>query len=273
MEKIVNQSTAIEYIRARDLAVDPLYQRERDDRRAEAIGKSLDESRIGVLVVSRRKDGVTVVIDGQHRHGGLMLAGHGDNLVRCEVHHGLSRRDEAELFLKLNGGRKAIGALDEYKAALVSQVPWAVEIDAIAADLGLKVNGGNQRRTIQAVRALKSVHTRQRNLARTLAVLVEWDDRAATFQGELMKSVSIFLAHHDAREDSLGIDDKHLVRSLRNIDPETVISAIKRRVDNRIVKLPEAGCSVLTELYNKRAGKKRIPTYLRGGQGGVKSAA
>lgn len=262
-KKIINTTTTIEHIRVRDLSVDPAYQRELGTKRAEVIGENLDTSRLGVIVASRRADGSVVVIDGQHRHYGLQHAGRGGEFVRCEVHHGLSRSEEAALFLKLNGGRKAIGALDEYKAALEARVPWAMEIDAIARGLRLKIAGGNSRRTIQAVQAVKSVHLRQKNLKRTLAILAEWDDSAATFQGELMRVLSIFLAHYDMREDSTGVDDRHLVRSLKSHEPEAVLVAIKRRVDGRIIKLPEAGCSVLLELYNKRLGKNRLPTYLR----------
>jgi hypothetical protein len=264
-EKIINTATTIEYIRVRDLSADPAYQRELNSKRAEAIGENLDTSRIGVLVASRRNGGTVVVVDGQHRHHALMHAGRGDELVRCEIHHGLTRKDEAALFLKLNGGRKPIGAIDEYKAALEAGVPWAMEVHTIASGLNLKIQAGGSRRTIQAVLAVKSVHLRQKNLKRTLAVLAKWDDSAVTFNGELMKSVSIFIAHYEMREDSPGVDDGHLVRALMNQEPESVLAAIKRRVDGRIIKLPEAGCSVLLELYNKRLGKNsRLPPYMRG---------
>jgi hypothetical protein len=269
----IDTTTTIEFIRVADLKVDPAYQRSMDERRAHLIGESLDLSRIGVLTVSRRADRSVVVIDGQHRHGGLVVAGLGGHLVRCEVHHGLDRQGEAALFRKLNGGRKPIGALDDYRAALEARDPVAVEIDAIVTGLKLKIQQSNLRRVIAAVKAVKSVHLRQRNLERTLSVLAQWDDRACTFNGELLKSVSIFLAHYAAREDAPAIDDAHLVRQLRGQDPEAVLGAIKRRNDGKIIRLPEAGCSVLLEIYNRRAGKKRLPPYIRGGQSGIRTAA
>jgi hypothetical protein len=264
-KNIINDSTTIEYVRVSSLAVDPAYQRGLDERRASVIGASLDTSRLGVVVVSLRADGTMVVIDGQHRRHGLMLAGRGDELVRCEVHRGLSASEEAALFLKLNGGRKKVGALDEFRAALAARVPWAVEVNTIASRLKLKISAGNSKRTVQAVQAVKSVHLRQRNLERTLAVLADWDDASTTFHGELMRSVATFIAHYDMRDDSQGVDDKHLVRSLKSHNPESVLAAIKRRVDGHIIKLPEAGCSVLLELYNKRLGKNRLPPYTRNG--------
>jgi hypothetical protein len=273
-EHRIDTTTTIEYIRVADLTVDPAYQRSLDERRAQAIGEALDPSRIGVLTVSRRADRSAVVIDGQHRHGGLMVAGHGNHLVRCEVHTGLDRQGEAALFRKLNGGRKPIGALDDYRAALEAKDPVAVEIDAIVSGLKLKIQASNLRRTIAAVKAIKSVHLRQKNLERTLSVLVQWDDRACTFNGELLKSMSIFLAHYEHRGEGPGIDDEHLIRQLRTQDPETVLGAIKRRNDGKIIKLPEAGCSVFLEVYNRRAGsKRRLPPYIRGGQSGVRTAA
>jgi hypothetical protein len=262
--KMINKFTSIEMIRVRDLSVDPSYQRELQTRRAEVIGDTLDPSRLGVLVVAIRPDGTVVIIDGQHRHHALVHAGRGDDLVRCEAHRGLSREEEAALFLKLNGGRKAIGAIDEYRAALEARVPWALEVDSIASRVGLRVARGDHKRTVQAVGAVKSVHLRQRNLEATLSVLAAWDDDPTTFNGELMKAVSIFLAYHAACEESPGVDAEHLTKALRVHAPESVLASIKRRIDGRVIKLPEAGCMTLTELYNRRAPKtKRLPPYVR----------
>jgi hypothetical protein len=265
-KNIINDSTTIEYVRVDSLVFDPAYQRGLDERRAAVIAAGLDTGRIGVIVVSHRADDTRVVVDGQHRCQGIVLAGRGHELVRCEVHRGLSASEEAALFLKLNGGRKKIGALDEFKAALAARVPWAVEVNSIASGLKLRIATGNARRTVQAVQAVKGVHLRHRNLARTLSVLADWDDASFTFQGDLMRAVAIFIAHHDTRDDSPGVDDRHLVRSLKSHDPEVVIAAIKRRSDGHIIKRAEAACSVLQELYNKRlSSKSRLPPYIHRG--------
>ena len=103
------------------IGVDPAYQRDFDEKRAKAMAKDLDWARFGVPVVSRRGDGKVVVIDAQHRLAAARFAGEGKRSTLCEIHSGLDKRREAELFLKLNGGRKAIRVFDRYKARMVAR--------------------------------------------------------------------------------------------------------------------------------------------------------
>lgn len=252
------QQSKIEYIRIDDLGVDPDYQRSLDTARADAIARDFDPMRLGTVVVSRRGKGSDVIVDGQTRCAGAQTAGYGGLEVRCEVFEGLSKQEEAGLFLKLNNGRKAVAALDKYKARLVAEEPIALEIEAIVRALKLRIGAGKRQHTISAIRAVESVHRRQRNLARSLSVLVGWaGDDPFVFHGDLIQSMSLFLAHYPE------VDDARLVEQLAKQGPERIVNQIHRdRSLDRSVSLTEAACNRLLVHYNKRL-KRKLPPYTR----------
>jgi hypothetical protein len=258
MAKKLQTESTIEYLKVDDLEVDPAYQRGLDQRRADEIAKTFEPARLGTVVVSRREDGTNVVIDGQTRCAGACGAGHGDTLVRCEVFTGLTRQKEAELFLKLNNGRKPVGALDKYKARLVAEEPVAMEIERIVRGRKLRIGVGQRARVIQAIHAVESVHRRQKNLGRTLDVLVRWDeDDASVFDGDVLKAVSLFLAHYPEAED------RRLVEVLRTVSPKALAERIQRdRSLDRAVSLAEAACCRILPKYNARL-KNKLPPFTR----------
>jgi hypothetical protein len=254
----IKTGTKIEYIPLSQIKIDRRYQRNLDEGRAAAIGRNFDPTRIGTPVISRRANGDLYIIDGQHRRQGGIEAGFGDCAVACEVHSGLSTKDEAEFFLKLNNGRAAVRAIDQYRAALEAQRADALEIDSILRGLNLRIQTGNGRRSINAVRAVMSAHKRQGNLGTTLRVLTAWlDGDASAYDGELIKGVSIFLAHYGEA------DAERLITRLRSTTPARVLEAMAR-AKAQGAKAPEAACMTLVELYNSRLGaKQRLEPYIR----------
>lgn len=126
-------------VRVKDITLDARYQRDLDQKRAASMAKSIDLARIGVPVAVRRKDGKLVVVDGQHRVSALMQAGMGAEQILVEIHEGLTLQEEATLFLKLNDGRKAVGAYDKFRAELVAKDTTALEIERILASVGLRL--------------------------------------------------------------------------------------------------------------------------------------
>jgi hypothetical protein len=236
----------------KDLLIDPAYQRELDEPRVDAMAKKFDESRIGVPVVSLRKDGKFYVLDGQHRSESARRAGLGDLKIMCEVHNGLSQAEEAELFLKLNNGRKTVQAFDKYRARMTANDPVAVEFTRIVNSLGLRIGQGQGKNTINAVLAIESAHRRNRNLELTLSVLKRWGGGGQDFfEGALLKDMSCFLA------DYSECDVQWLVDKLARVDvgrTTVKIKALHDSIKNRRL----AANSVFCEIYNHRRGKKDL---------------
>lgn len=242
-------------VKVNQIDVESRYQRVLDERRAQAMARDIDMDRIGVPSLSLRANGKLVVIDGQHRVAALMYASKGSLEIMCEVHEGLTVRQEAALFLKLNGGRKAVSAFDKYVAELAAKVPATLEIEAIVTGLGLRVARAKGPRHICAVDALRYAHLRRKNLSITIGMLKLWtEDDPNVFDGDLIKAVSFFLSTYTAA------DAAHLAGRLRSTSPESV----QRRIDRTIsksdgVSRTDAVCIVLRDLYNKNLKHNRLP--------------
>lgn len=235
-----------------DIGIDASYQRDLDESRVDAMAENFDQSRTGVPVLSIRKDGTYVVLDGQHRLAAMRQAGLEGIKILCEVHNGLSPAEEAELFLKLNNGRKPVGAHDKYKARMVAKEPVALEFTRIIESLGLRIGRAPGKNTICAIEAVESVHRRHRNLEVTLSVLKRWGrGDVAVFDGNLIRDMSRFLMDHSA-----DVDADELVAKLDRIDPGHVLRRIKATFEalNRNRRL--AANSVFREIYNYRRAKK-----------------
>lgn len=98
---------------------DAQSQRALNKNRAAAIADNLQLSAIGTITLSER-DGTLWVVDGQHRQQALRLAG--EKNMPCEIHYGLTRQQEAVLFLIKNRESARPGAYDEYKIGLTGGV-------------------------------------------------------------------------------------------------------------------------------------------------------
>lgn len=130
-------------------------------KRAEDMGENWSYTLANVIVVSERKNGDLVVIDGQHRAAGARIAGIKELIA--EVHQGLTPKDEARIYDELNTSRKTITALDRFRARVFYGDPVALTIKKMVEE-----RGGNIRTSlhtqgeghIAAVWALERLHQR-----------------------------------------------------------------------------------------------------------------
>jgi hypothetical protein len=245
-------------IKASDIHIDPRYQREVDARRVAAIAKGLDWSRIGVPDVSLRADGTFWCIDGQHRVCAIVEAGAGDTAVLCSLHEGLSMKDEAALFLELNGARTAVGVHAKFKAALVAKDPTACEIDRIVRSHGLQVAKAQAWKSICVIQAMQYSHGSNGNLSDVLGILVKWeahtrDKDLNVFEGVFVRSVSDFLALFNG-----SVDRRHFQKRLDAYEPDRLMRAIRRSQDANVGIQPKwvSACEILRQAYNVKAKSK-----------------
>jgi hypothetical protein len=203
----------------------------------------------GVPVLSLRADGSYLQLDGQHRLKAAVMAGQGETPVLCEVHEGLSPRQEAELFLRLNGGRSAVRVYDKFRARVVAKEPIAIQITATLKEQGLKVVKAQQKKGVCAIQAIE--HTFHRgNLAATLQVLTEWaDGDPSAYEGPLVKAVSAFLTEYPE------VNLKDIANRLQNHAPNKVIAKLRQTIGGMDFKPDEAACIVLRDIYNERRKK------------------
>jgi hypothetical protein len=243
-------------VKPADMKIDHKFQRELDEGRCKNMAKSIDPERIGVPVLSRRSDGSLAVIDGQHRVTALKQAGKDGEYILCEVHEGLTVTEEAALFLKLNGGRKAVSVFDKWRARIVANDRLAHDITTVLESVGLRISRNPSKNTVCAIQVVESVYARNGNLRETLNVLKRWGDGTApsVFDGELIKYMSSFLLEHP----DLVLDT--LLDKLETVHPERLLRRIKREqgADTSVHKVVVAN-AVLRDIYNHRNKKKLSP--------------
>lgn len=245
-------------LKVNQITLDARYQRELDQNRSSSMSKHIDSDRIGVPVISRRRDGMCVVLDGQHRVRALEMAGKGNEQILCEVHSDLSLVEEAQLFLKLNSGRKAVRIYDKWRAQVVAKEATTLEIEKIVTGLGLHISKTQSRNGICAISSAVAVHNKYKNLHTTLSVLKSWaDGDPGAYEGELIKGVGVFLATYQKE-----VDPKKLVKQLETYSPERVCARILRTT-SRSDSIPsrDAAIIVLREIYNHRSKIKLMPLH------------
>lgn len=167
--------TEVRKLKASQLTVDPDVQRQPQPARVKAIAEDWDDLMVGVLTVSHRTrysaGGIAVydrpeeyvVLDGQTRLEAFRLVA-GDpetnGELLCEVYEGLTKTEEALIFLKHNN-RRSVHASDTFRIAHTAGQDWAVQITDVLAANGWAARGvdaGRPMRQFSAVSAAKKIY-------------------------------------------------------------------------------------------------------------------
>lgn len=141
-----------------EIDVDPAVQRPPNKAWAAYIGRELDPDLIGVIHVSKRRNGRYVVIDGQHRVIGVRdHFGNNGTLIECKIYEGLSIAQEAAIFVGLNK-KKQKSRISDFISRVTARDPHAVAIAGVLDEFGLKVDRFKSLSTVPAVSALESIY-------------------------------------------------------------------------------------------------------------------
>lgn len=268
-QKFGNESAHLtKWIPAGQIDVDPAIQRPLNPAWAERIGRELDPDLIGVLHVSERANGRYVVIDGQHRlHGVKNVFGNNGTLVECKIYSGLTKAQEAELFVGLNNFRRP-SRIDVFVKNVVAKDPHALAIDHVVRSLDFRVDRMKADGVITAVGALEETYfgfinsrdlsleaadmarVAKPNLLRdTLSVIKEaWGGVSDSVNGHLISGIGRLLA---ARQRALDVPD--LIQKLSKYPggPTALLGAATGRRAITGGKMQLAVAEVCVELYNR----------------------
>lgn len=221
------------------------------------IAADFDLDKVGHPTVSRHGDHMQV-LDGMHRVEALKQIGWGDQKIECWTHTGLNEAAEADLFLGLNT-RRAVTALDRYRAALTAGRPTETHIDAIVTDAGLSVAAG--RGGIKAVGALRTVYDRHGPdiLARALTIV-----RDAYGPAGMEKAMITGIGQLVARYRT-DLDDADLAARLQQAAgglTGLLSSAEQLRLKTRRTR---AHCvaAAAVETHNRQPGGRKLPNWWR----------
>lgn len=206
--------TSVEVHAANALCRDPLVQRELISARVRHLVATLDLDGLGVITISKRKDGSLVILDGQHRVQALIENDMGEWPVTCHVYTGLTIAQEAALFRQLNDTR-AVNSTDRYLKGLLAEDPECLAINAVVTRHGLRVAYQTGDGIIACVAAMEKVYRGKgvipgdEALDRALQVLLAaWGVQAEAVEGHLVQGFGMLMLRYGQAVDQPALINK-----------------------------------------------------------------
>lgn len=210
----------VETLKASQLEVDPHVQRKLNETRVAKLATDFHEAALGVLIVSARTNSFHpgengeetpvryVVLDGQTRLAAIRkFTGTEDTTlpVMCQVFYGLTRAEEAEIFIEHND-RAAVRTLDLFRLALVAGHEWAVELDSVVRRHGYEASdtGSRERRftAISTARRIIRLSDGMSALDRAFDLLARsWGYRDGAASAEAVEGLGLLLHRHGSAVD------------------------------------------------------------------------
>lgn len=245
-----------------DLFIDRAYQRDISLSHIRAIVRNFDPLLLGQLTVNKTRDGHYNVIDGQHRLEALRIIGGIDDVL-CIVYDGLSRSDEAKLFVGPQANRRGIYPMGRFKAALVAQTPEALQIKELVDRYHFQIHWGSdsydddkehQLGRIAAISTLENIHRRAipNHLATVLSIIADgWNERGSyVVPARLLLGVDMVVRRHHNRYDRDVLIDAIAATPLATFD-ELFRSTPGGHHDT-------VGEAVICEIYNEQVRTKEL---------------
>jgi hypothetical protein len=212
-----------EWLVVSDLRIDRAYQRDITKGRVAEIIHGFDPDLLGTFLVSRRASGTEYLLDGQTRQAALVEMGWADQRVPCLVYGGLTRADEARIFVGANVTRTKPSAVAIFKGKLAAGDPDTIEIHSIAIKHGYLTDISKtsfKAGTITSPTALVAIHHHGGPdlLDTTLAVTsAAWPGQHVN--APCLKALGIFLAQYGP-----ALSMERLVQVLSKTTPDVIVS-------------------------------------------------
>lgn len=260
----------VETLAANLLDVDPHVQRKLNEGRVAKIAADFREAALGVLVVSAREssfrpaegDGPEtkvhyVVLDGQTRLAALRkFTGTDDSRmpVVCQVFHGLTRAEEAEIFIEHND-RAAVRKIDLFRLALVAGHAWAVDLNEVVRRHGYEASdsGSRERRftAISTAQRVVKLPGGMEALDRAFDLLARsWGYRDSAASAEAVDGLSLLFHRHGS-----AVDVPAFAKKLSSTDtPQTFKANVLAYRAATGISRTEAAYRYVIKVYN--SGKR-----------------
>lgn len=239
-----------------------------DHNRVMKMADRFNPNALSTVTVSQRDNGQMFVLDGRHRIAAAKLAAY-KGLIPAVVITGLSRQQEAELFILLNEN-KSVSALSKFQAGVIARFPDEVEINNIVESHGWKVGLNNDDGYVSAVQALYRIYCNAvgvqmeeeaphpKLLDTTMRTITEawaWDRKSA--DGPVLLGVGLLYARFGTQ-----VDDAKLIASMRDITPGVLIGKSKALRDVQGGTVPSSLAKVLVGLHNKKRRTNLLPEWV-----------
>lgn len=247
----------------RDLSTEQLnsglaYQRPVEPKTVDELIRDWDLRLLEPINVSLR-DGKFNVLDGQHRISVMKKMADGrDVIVPCRIFTGLTYREEAELYARLDRGKKRLSMRESTNAEIESganaelmEIKRLVEANGLIWTMeeptGAPYEIGVVRTLINAYRLLGGAA-----FSRMLFLMVNtWHGVPKSLRAGMLSGMALFLKTYETE-----IDNRTFIQRLSDIEPEEILRL--GSVDFSTNRTALRFARVLREKYNgqKRGGRK-----------------
>jgi hypothetical protein len=210
----------LDFVQVSALKVDPGYQRALGPIHVDNIVDNFRPDSVGIITVSERKDGL-YLIDGHHRW--VVCKRLGIKEMEAEVYRGMSRQEEAAMFLDRNFKKSVLPAA-KFKSRVLVQEPQVLAIiDAVeAAGFKLDPSHGGKPNRVTGISKLDHIYERfgAPTITQILHVIrLAWPEDSTSRQAAMLGGMVWFLSLYPS------VSGNALARKLESADPKTVLQA------------------------------------------------
>lgn len=258
-QKRINPEGKIQWVRLGSMSVPPHAQRELKSYKVDEILSAFDFDVFGLPIVSFRR-GIYYVLDGQHRLEALrrwLGESWKDDQIECRVYEGLSEKEEADMFLRLNN-TLTVNTFDKFRIGVNAGYDIENSIKKLLDTEGLKVSRDKIPGAIGAVGTLRKIFTRsnEETFSKTLRIIRDaYGD--AGFEARVLDGIG----HLCQRYNGL-IDEKAAVRRLSDVHGGVKGLLNKAEVLHKQTGSAKAHCvaAAAVEIIN-RGTRKKLPSW------------
>ena len=201
------------------------YQRTVKQQRVDEIVREWNDRKLTPVVVSFR-DGKFNVVDGQNRIAAMrQMAGGGDVIVPCMIYTGMTYEQEAELYAKLDKGKRPLTPRQHTKALVESGADARImEIKCLVEDVGFVwalTEPTGEPFEIAPIRALINAHQLLGGEAftRMLSLLAgAWQGTPNSLRASMLSGMALFVKTYEAE-----LSDRAFSRRLSIVSPDEII--------------------------------------------------
>lgn len=257
---------AVELLTLKDLMVDLKYQRPPQETFVAKLIAEFDESLVGILDVSERKNGNHAILDGAQRYQALLKH---KSTVWCTVYRNMTIADEAMFFYNKNRNRRSVHPYYQIRALIVTGDKQSINIDRIVRAEGYKLDTSGAPDThLSAIRAVEDAYkmsslARKESLSPALRVMRAcFFGRKAGKEGEIIRGLAKFFQPFEDNQ----IDLEWLIDQLAGQNPQTLLG---RAYDRAATARPWRTrahwmAKDIVDIYNrgKKAGQRLYPSLI-----------
>lgn len=240
------------------MRVSPLAQRKLRQARVDKIAADFDPEQIGVPTVNKR-GGYYYLIDGQHRIAALEVIGWGDQQLQCQVYEGLSEKEEAQMFLRLND-ILPVNAFEKFRIGIQAGNAEQVAIDKIVRERGCVITTEKGDGTIRSVGALSRIYENggAEVLGRTLDIITAAYGSSG-LQTAVLDGIGLVVMRYNQSLE----DDKVVTRlgAMRGGVNGLLGNAQVIRRQTRVALSHSVAAAVVDAVNGQRGGKKLTPWF------------